>query len=139
MWQVLRWLWALPVSVAGLLLGAMLVLRGGHMRCRDHTIEFHGAPASPCLAATGQRWSIVAMTLGHVILAQDAAAADSWRTHEHVHVRQYERWGALFPVAYLVASGLAWLRGGDAYLDNAFEVEARVLSCDRSAFPGLGY
>jgi hypothetical protein len=45
-----------------------------------------------------------------------------------VHVRQYERWGPLFIPAYFAASGWAWWKGGHAYLDNPFEVEAYRIS-----------
>jgi hypothetical protein len=65
-----------------------------------------------------------AMTLGHVILGRDAECLASCREHEHVHVRQYERWGAFFIPAYLGASVYCWLRGYDAYFDNPFEREA---------------
>ena len=41
-----------------------------------------------------------------------------------MHVRQYERWGPLMLPLYLLASGLAWCRGFDPYLDNPFEREA---------------
>jgi hypothetical protein len=64
------------------------------------------------------------MTLGHSILGQSAAALDIARDHEHVHVRQCERWGPLFPFAYLGISLWLWLIGRDAYRDNPFEVEA---------------
>ena len=46
------------------------------------------------------------------------------RDHEHVHVRQYERWGPFMLPAYFLSSFLAWRRGGDYYLDNRFEREA---------------
>jgi hypothetical protein len=65
-----------------------------------------------------------AMTLGHVVLCIDVAD-DTLLRHELVHVRQYEKLGPLFVPAYLAASLLAVLRGGNAYSDNAFEVEAR--------------
>ena len=39
-------------------------------------------------------------------------------------MRQYERWGIIFPFAYVAASVIAALKGGDAYRDNRFEVEA---------------
>jgi hypothetical protein len=58
------------------------------------------------------------------VLARDEAALDETRAHERVHVAQCERWGLLFVPAYLGASALAWLRGGDAYFDNVFEREA---------------
>ena len=66
----------------------------------------------------------MAMTLGHCILGQSQAALEITRRHEHIHVRQYERWGPLFIPAYFVASLSALLKGKDAYRDNVFEVEA---------------
>jgi len=64
------------------------------------------------------------MTLGHVVLCIDAVD-DVLLEHELVHVAQYERWGPLFLPAYGIASLLALRGGGDAYRDNAFEVDAR--------------
>jgi len=64
------------------------------------------------------------MTLGHTILGQTKDALHITRDHEHVHVRQYERWGPFFIPAYFFASGLAWMRGGNSYRDNVFEIEA---------------
>jgi hypothetical protein len=64
------------------------------------------------------------MTLGHVIIGQDQYCLDSSRSHEHVHVRQYERWGPFMIPAYLAASLWLYWRGYDAYLDNPFEREA---------------
>lgn len=62
-----------------------------------------------------------AMTLGHVILARDQSCLDRSRTHELVHVRQYERWGPfLLPAYWLVAGWLKW-RGYHPYLDHPFE------------------
>ena len=66
----------------------------------------------------------MAMTLGHTILGQTEAALDITRDHEHVHVRQYERWGPFFIPAYFAASFYAWFNGGDMYRDNAFEKQA---------------
>src|SRR5690606_24301793 len=65
-----------------------------------------------------------AVTLGHVILGQDECCLDHSRDHEHVHVRQYERWGPLFLPAYFAASLWMWSWGFQAYLDNPFEREA---------------
>ena len=66
----------------------------------------------------------LAMTLGHTILGQTAAALDISRSHEAIHVAQYERWGPFLLPVYCVGSIYAWLRGGDAYRDNPFEREA---------------
>ena len=66
----------------------------------------------------------LAMTLGHTILGQTAAALDISRGHEAIHVAQYERWGPFLLPVYCVGSIYAWLRGGDVYRDNPFEREA---------------
>ena len=65
------------------------------------------------------------MTLGHVIIGRDPLVLDFCREHEQAHVRQVERRGAAFIPAYLLASLLAWWRGGHYYLDNWFERDAR--------------
>lgn len=77
-----------------------------------------------------------AITLGHVVLAVDARAMWRWRQHERVHVRQYERWGALFFPLYLGASLWALARGGSAYRDNALEREAFAPPTVRNRRPG---
>lgn len=65
------------------------------------------------------------MTLGHVILGQDEICLAQSREHEHVHVRQVERWGIFFFPAYLGASAWLWLRGDpNPYYNNPFEKEA---------------
>lgn len=66
----------------------------------------------------------MAITIGHVVLAQTDAALEVTREHERVHVRQYERWGPLFVLAYFLAGAFQWARGNDPYRDNPFEIEA---------------
>jgi hypothetical protein len=65
-----------------------------------------------------------AMALGHVVLCLDRAD-DALFEHELAHVRQYERLGPLFIMAYALASLRVMIAGGDAYRDNRFEIEAR--------------
>ena len=65
-----------------------------------------------------------AITFGHVVIGVDHETLAHCRTHEHVHVRQYERWGPLFVPAYLLSSLIELLRGRRPYLDNRFEREA---------------
>jgi len=64
------------------------------------------------------------MTLGHVVLSVDELDERTLR-HELAHVRQYERWGLLFPPVYFGASVVAVARGRHYYRDNVFEVRAR--------------
>jgi hypothetical protein len=80
-----------------------------------------------CEGATWPRklgWRYSAITFGHVVLSAGPASR-ALMAHELVHVRQYERLGPLFLPAYLLASAWAWLKGGRAYADNAFERRAR--------------
>jgi hypothetical protein len=69
--------------------------------------------------------------LGHVIIGVDHETLAHHRLHEHVHIRQYERWGVLFFLLYLSSSLLQIARGRDPYLSNAFELEAFAKSASR--------
>jgi hypothetical protein len=121
----LRYLWAAPTTVIGLVL-AFISLRRGHVAVVDGVIEAHGPFLQRALAScTPLARGADAMTLGHVIIARDARALELTRDHERVHVRQYELWGPLFVPAYLLAGAWALLKGGHPYLDNRFEREAR--------------
>jgi len=101
------------------------VATGARARAVAGVIEVHGGAVTFFLRhLTLLRGGAAAMTLGHVVLGVDRAALEFSREHERIHVRQVERWGPLFIPAYAVASFLAWIRGGSAYRDNAFEKEA---------------
>lgn len=115
-----RYLWATPASAIGLLLALPLLLAGGRAQRVNGVLEV-AAPAWRPLA----RLPFCAITLGHVVLGISPAVLAHWRQHEHIHVRQYERWGALLLLAYPAASLWLWLRGRRPYVDNPFEREAR--------------
>lgn len=118
----LKYLWAAPCSTVGLLLGGAVCLAGGSARVIDGVLEvaLHPAPYRG-------RLPFSAITFGHVVLGTDADTLARVRAHEQVHVRQYERWGLLFFLAYPAASVYAWLRGRRPYWDNVFEIEAREI------------
>ena len=116
--------WTLPNTLIGLLLGGVMLLSGGRVQLRRGCIEFYGGSAILIVPRLPFLISPIAMTLGHTILGQTAAALDITRDHEHVHVRQYEHWGPLFLFAYLGSSAWLWWIGKDAYHDNPFEIEA---------------
>ena len=117
----LVYLWASPTTLAGLLFAPF----AGGVRVVDGVVEIHGGLASLFLRrCTLLPGGACAMTLGHVVIARTAELHDVTRAHERVHVRQCERWGPLFIPAYLLASLVVKLRGGDAYRDNPFEREA---------------
>lgn len=106
----------------GLVVGGLGLLTGSRVRFRDGCIEFWGGAVAWLLGKTPVR--AVAMTLGHTILGVNREFLDRAGRHERVHVRQYETWGPLFILLYLGWSFWIWLRGGNPYLDNPFEVEA---------------
>ena len=120
--RLVVWTWASPWTLLGLFVGCGGLATGGGVQQRRGVIEFHGGCVAWLLAWTPV--GAVALTLGHTILGRDALALERTRDHEHVHVRQYERWGPLFGPAYLGCSLFLWLNGRDAYLDNPFEKEA---------------
>lgn len=119
----LAYAWALPNTLLGLAFLGPALLTGGRARLERGAVEIHGGFVRfflrRCLFVPAS-----AMTLGHVILGQDVACLDHSRDHEHVHVRQFERWGPFMLPAYFLSSFLAWRRGDHFYFDNRFEREA---------------
>jgi hypothetical protein len=118
-----RLLWAAPCSALGLCLGAVVLLAGGRMRWVRGALECSLGQTSALVRWLSQQ-PFAAITLGHVIFAPNASDLRRWHAHERVHVRQFERWGALMLLVYPAASLWAWLQGEDAYLANCFEREA---------------
>ena len=116
--------WSSPNTVIGIGFGLFGLLTGGRARLRSGILEFYGGGVRWVLQRGPTGGFASAITLGHTILGQNETALDLCRDHEHVHVRQYERWGPLFLPAYLLCSLVLWLRGQDAYRDNPFEREA---------------
>jgi len=121
--RILKYLWALPNTLLGLFFVPLTLLSGGRVRFERGAIEVYGGFTrfflSRCLLV-----GAAAMCLGHVILGRDRKCLDQSRDHEHVHVRQYERWGLFMLPAYFLSSFLAWRRGDHYYLGNRFEREA---------------
>lgn len=125
--RILAYLWASPNTLLGLLFVPLAILTGGGVRFVSGVVEVHGGFVRFFL----RRMLFIqasALTLGHVILGQDLQALDFTREHEHVHVRQYERWGPAMLPAYFTSSFLAWRRGGHFYFDNYFEKEAYAVA-----------
>jgi hypothetical protein len=123
--RLLRYLWAAPTTAIGLLFVPLALLSGGRAQVVDGVLEVYGGLCHFFLRrCTLLRGGASALTLGHVVLGRDRTCLHVTRRHERVHVRQAERWGPLFLPAYLVASLVAWLRGGSPYRDNVFEREA---------------
>jgi hypothetical protein len=119
-----RLLWAAPYSLLGLLIALSACALGARLRRDGHTLECTGGRLGAWMLRLPNRHRIVALTLGHVILAVDTTAMRQLRDHERVHVRQYELCGPFYGPAYLLESLWQALRGRDAYLANRFEREA---------------
>jgi hypothetical protein len=122
--QVARYLWAAPCSAVGLALALPCLPFGGSSRLVDGAIEIS-------LAALLRRFGLHrlpfrAITFGHVIIGTTRASLRRFRSHEQVHVRQYEQWGVLFFIAYPLSSLFQLLRGRSPYWHNRFEKQARA-------------
>jgi hypothetical protein len=124
-------LWVLPVSMCALPLAPLALYRARWRIC-DGVLEV-SSPAiawflrGPWFRALAGGTGFAAATIGHVVIARSVADMAACRSHEHVHVRQCERWGALFPLAYVIAGLRAAQRERSwraYYHANPFELEA---------------
>ena len=121
---VMRYVWALPATTVGLLLGALGLCTGATVRFANGVIEIAGGQLDRIISLLPASARFVAITFGHVIIGTDHAVLRRVRSHEHVHVQQYERWGLLFFPIYVGSSLMQLLYGRDPYLNNCFEREA---------------
>lgn len=120
-------LWAAPVTAFGALLALPVVLFRGRMQIvhgPTFAIVTRG-PVADAMLRSHPFGVMNAMAIGHVVIAMHDGLSARVLVHELEHVRQAERWGPLFPFAYLASSAWAALRGKDAYWHNRFEVAAR--------------
>jgi hypothetical protein len=127
MLRVAAYLWALPVTLLGLLIVLMARASGGVQQRVDGVLEAAGGwPARVLLHGFPFSGPVAAITLGHVVVGVSLEALEQTRVHERVHVRQFEHWGVLMVLLYPLAGVIAALRGGNPYIDNVFEREARA-------------
>ncbi|CAN5474686.1 hypothetical protein BH11PSE11_BH11PSE11_21140 [soil metagenome] len=124
MLRLARHLWAGPNTILGSCVGLGVLLLGGHMRIVMGVMEFEGGVLKRAQQLLPASLRFGAITLGHVIIGIDWRTLNRVRLHEHVHVRQYERWGMFFLPAYLLSSLWQLCRGRRMYRDNVFEREA---------------
>jgi hypothetical protein len=119
---VLQYVWAFPWTLFGLVMGSLGLLTGGTVQRRGAVFEFHGGAVRWFLERLPSQ--AMAMTIGFTVMGLTGAALDISRNHELIHVAQYGRWGPLFVPAYMISSLYIRMKGGRAYRDNPFEVEA---------------
>ena len=122
--------WAGPNSLIGVIGGCAMLCFGARVQRVAGVLEVHGGTLGRWFANRPHPYCFAAITFGHVILATDLVQLDSARRHEHVHVRQYERWGVLILPAYALSSLHQLLRGRRWYRDNRFEREAYAIDAD---------
>lgn len=122
--KLLRYLWGSPASLVGLLLASLALASGARARVVDGALEVAGGHVCSLILRLPEGLRFGAITLGHVIVGLDLAVLAQARAHEHVHIRQYEKWGLFFFPLYLVSSLVQLARGRDPYRDNCFEAEA---------------
>ena len=122
--RTLRYVWASPYSLVGLLFSVPALLLGAEARVNAGTLEVAGGRFGLWLARFPRLLRFSAVTIGHVVLGQSHELLASVRAHERVHVRQYEHWGPLFVPLYCGASMVQLLLGHNPRYANRFEREA---------------
>lgn len=122
---LVKYVWALPNTLVGLLFVPCGFLPRGGTRLVDGVWEVHGPMISSMLRhAVLLPGGASAITFGHIVLGRDRASLDVTRPHERVHVRQCEIWGPAFIPAYLIAAIWAMVNGAGGYTGNYFERQA---------------
>lgn len=126
-----QWLWALPLTLLGLPVWAVVKVFGKRSR---HQAFISRQPCGWVLIAHGPFLKSLlkrhpfgrmqAVAVGCCIFANDARTLAAHLPHELVHVRQAQQWGIFFPLAYLASSAWQRLHGRCAYADNWFERQA---------------
>src|SRR3569833_873887 len=120
-------LWALPLTLFGILMAAPAVLWRGKLclvPAPTPALLISG-PLADFLLERHPFGVLCVLVFGFIVIADRRSLTPQILTFELAHVRQAAYWGSLFPLAYLAASMWAVMRGQDAYWHNIFEVAAR--------------
>lgn len=117
------WLWALPVTLAGLLLA---LVAGKYARPYGGALVF--AARDWFRDGFFRRFHVWAFCWGGCIFVVSGAAPMSVLAHELVHFKQARIFGVLLPFVYALGSLIAVANGGHPYRDNFLERWARTES-----------
>lgn len=129
---LLRYLWAFPNTLIGLVFVPFVLLTKGRASVVEGVVELQGRlPDFVLRRCIPIRGGASAITFGHVVLGRDGRCLDATRRHERIHVRQCEVLGPAFIPLYLLASLWALMTGQGAYRGNYFEREAFTLTQHR--------
>lgn len=131
--KFLAYTWALPNTALGILFGLLILGLGGRVHVVAGVAELHGGTAGRFFASRPHPFCFGAITLGHVILGTCQKQLEALRAHEHVHVRQYERWGMFFLPAYALSSLWEVSHGRCGYRNNFFEMQAYAVKDHQKA------
>jgi len=129
---VLGMLWALPLTVIGLIAGLVALALGAEVRRSDAALVFHRVPFGPggaltmgnVILHTGESLDQTALT--YACRAHGGDVCVRLGDHERAHVYQYMALGLLFPPLYFLCGGISHR--------NRFEQAA-----DRYALTGNGW
>jgi len=125
------YLWAAPNTAFGVVAGLITVILGGRLCFVSGVAEVHGGLVPRFFTGVAGLHGIGALTLGHVILGVSQTELSALRDHEHVHIRQYERWGLFFLPAYALSSIWQFASGHHVYRDNFFERQANIFEANQ--------
>ena len=134
--RIARYGWAAPVSLLGLAAALPAVALGASIQRVDGILEVTGGRLPRWMASLPPACQFGGITLGHVVLCTCPATMAALRSHEQIHVRQHERWGAVFLIAYPASSLWALLCGRNLYRDNWFEQQAYANEAPKTAHHG---
>jgi len=133
--RFLQYAWAAPATAIGCCLAVSALCLGATCRIVDGIIEVGGGRFATLVRLLPRVMRFEAITFGHVVLGSNHTVIEANRSHEHAHVRQYERWGLLFFPLYLGSSLVQLLRGRDPHHQNHFERQAYLRDSFLSAMP----
>jgi len=132
LFKPLIYCWVLPYTLLGVTVSIVSRLSGGGGHFHGGVWEAWGGwPGRLMKLGLPFAGPVAAITLGHVVIGANKQAVHDTRTHERAHVKQYEWWGPLFLLAYLLASLWVWIKSRDPYRDNPFEVAARSAKAEK--------
>lgn len=124
--RVLKYLWVAPVTLLFLPLAWLASWTGGAYAVHSGVLEIWGGKLGQGLNRGLPLFgAVAAITLGHIVIGISPDYLNRTRVHEREHVRQFERWGFVFPLIYLAAGLWVLSQGKRFYLDNPFERAAR--------------
>ena len=123
-----KFFWAAPCSAVGVVLAVVLVAFGGKARWSSGALEVTWRDYLVGGGTLARKLPFRGIVFGHVILAVSGEELKAIGPHERVHVRQYERWGPLFFLAYAASSLWQIVNGRSPYWYNHFEIQARERS-----------